>query len=188
MSIMFIFNQGFSQSNNYASNGVYLEALIGGTTFSESLKVDPDDLNLVSFNVLAAYRWYANTGKRYKPGIQLTFVRLGLDAGKTKKPVILPRNDVAMFNLIPMNIGYTSYLAFNEELGMEFNINLGPGMAITNDFVQIGIHANPNVKFRYKKLAFGLDASILNGPNVHPDSRNDWYSKNTFSATFGYKF
>lgn len=159
---------------------------MGGTSFSKGIKTAPESADLDSLNFLAAYSWYKTTDKRYKSGIQLTFARFGIDAGKTRESILFPQRDLVMFNLIPFNVGYASYLTINDVLGMEFNFNLGFGMTMKKDFVQLGIHSNPNVKFRYKNLAFGLDASFLHGPNLTGNS--DLYSKNTFSATFGANF
>ncbi len=175
--------------NSYVKKGLFVDALIGGSSLSSHYNGGRDAISMFSFNARVGSKWYFGETSKFNSGIQLTWARLGFNVASVNNNYYY-RQTVGVFNFIPLNVGYTSYLAFNDNMGLETNINVGPGFTFNKNFVLIGVHANPEIKFRYKNLAAGFDFSLLNAQNFSKETSyySYWFSHNTYSLVFGLKF
>lgn len=146
----------FAQGNEFAKNGLFVDALIGGTALSSHITNGADEIGLFAFNARIGSKWYLGENKKFRAGAQLTYARMGFSVVRNFGTTY------AFFNFIPVNPGFTGYLAFNDKMGLETNLNVGPGFTFNKRSILVGVHVNPEVKFRYKALALGFDFSLLN--------------------------
>lgn len=180
VALTLIVSWGAMAQNSYAKNGIFVDALMGGSAFSKH-KTD-GEVGYFSLDARVGSKWYLGSESKFRSGVQLIYGRIGFNASKWG----------ALFNFLPVNAGYTSYWSISDAMGLELNLNVGPGMAINKYTTLMGIHVNPEFKLRYKALALGFDFSFLNGGNLNTStSYTDkiyWYSLNTYSVVFGLKF
>lgn len=138
--------------------------------------------NYASLNIRLGSKWYFGTREKWRPGLQVTYFKLGLYLNPNANNP--GRNSIALGNL-----GYTNAFKFKENIGMEANLNVGlcalnvlpPWSYLDPAF---GINYGAAVKFRYKALAVGLDFSRLQ-TNFN-NSRGT--IMNVYSVTIGAKF
>lgn len=165
----------------FMEGGFFLDGMIGaGFLAANGFTSDPN----LAFDFQMGTKWHFGEGRVYRPGFQMTWFRLGLQKS--------PTSIYFSTHLYPINVGYASIFGFSDELGLEVNVNAGPGFNfILSQFpdadVQVGLHVNPNVKFRYGSFAVGVDISMLNGPIV-TNGGSLWFSSNIYSLTLGGKF
>jgi len=181
-------NVNAQNENTNATNGLFVDALIGISSLSSHYYKGTDGVAKFSFNARVGSKWYkGNSGSNYTPGFQMTWTRLGVSTfvRNISGSVI----DLTSFDIMPLNIGYTGYLKFNDNVGLETNFNVGPGFSINKYNTLIGLHINPELKLRYKALALGLDFSFFNGENYNQlyYTRGYWYTLNTYSLVLGIK-
>ena len=177
-------------------NGLFIEGMIGMNSITQfgytnyyydefgnyiqDSGVQKD--NYASLNIRLGSKWYFGTREKWRPGLQVTYFKLGLylnpDAYNPG------RNSIALGNL-----GYTNAFKFKENIGMEANLNVGlcamnvlPPWSYLDP--ALGINYGVAVKFRFKALAAGLDYSRLQ-TNFN-NSRGT--IMNVFSVTIGAKF
>lgn len=137
-------------------------------------------------------KWYFTSSDKFRPGFQATWMRLGIRKSFT--------NSGFSLDFYPVNVGFTSMLAFNDKMGLEMNFNFGPAFQL-NSFSPVNMmlqaHVNPEVKFRYNKLTFGIDLSILagnpfvagsGGSGIAPSSFGVNYTTTTFNFSVGTTF
>ena len=138
--------------------------------------------NYASLSIRLGSKWYFGTREKWRPGLQLTYFKLGLYINpNTFNP---GRNSIAIGNL-----GFTNAFKFTEKIGLEANANVGfcamnilPPWSF-NDPAP-GINYGVEVKFRYRALAVGLDYSRLDANFNRPDRT----TMNVYSVTIGAKF
>lgn len=130
-------------------------------------------------------KWYFGAREKWRPGIQATWLRLGiyLNGDNNSFPVNI-FSDPKSFSFV--NVGMTNVFKFGENIGMEANLTSGFNLDLDlyEGEATIGLGVTPEVKFRYKKLAFGIDYMHifgLDGP-LYPA---DW---DVFSLSIGAKF
>lgn len=182
------FDEGYYSSNGlkefdereFMEGGFFMDGMIGagdaiGFTFDPTL----------ALNFQLGTKWHFGEGNVYRPGLQMTWLRLGIQKAVSSTYFSL--------NMYPVNIGYASIFGFTDEIGMEVNLNFGAGLNfLLGQFpfdvgVHAGFHINPNIKFRFNSLAIGFDVSSLNGP-ILTIGNSTWYATNIYSITIGGKF
>lgn len=176
-------NDGLKNNSDreFMEGGFFLDGMIGaGFLAANGFTSDPN----VALNFQFGTKWHFGEGRVYRPGLQMTWLRLGFQKAAT--------STYFSTHLYPVNIGYASIFGFSDNLGLEVNINFGAGLNfVLGDFpdnvdVQVGLHVNPNIKLRINSLAIGFDISTLNGPMVI--SGSNWFATNMYSFTIGGKF
>jgi len=138
--------------------------------------------NYASLSVRLGNKWYFGSNEKWRPGLQVTYIKLGLYLGPNAYQT--GRNSLALGNL-----GYTNAFKFKENIGMEANLNVGLcAMNILPPWSYLdpalGINYGIAVKFRYKALAAGLDYSRLQ-TNFNNERGT---IMDVFSVTIGAKF
>lgn len=100
-------------------------------------------------------RWNFGSESSYRIGFQVIWGRLG----------IYGSNGYTFLTIAPLNVGVVGTMKFTEKMGLEAAFNLGYNTAIDFDSESSfsGILINPEVKFRYKIFAVGLDLAIMTG-------------------------
>lgn len=166
-------------------NGFFFDALVQGGAY------ETNDLYYGDFHRYAVARlglrfgnkWYFGKGDRYRPGLTATWA---------KASVVYILEDVyynyPSYNFSLVNLGFSNAFRFDQYSGLELNINTGFNLTSdveTNDLYP-GFLVNANLKYRYKKIAVGLDASYIYGNSFeYPEL----YIESVFvGATLGLKF
>ena len=151
-------------------NGFYVESVIGTATTDYNSSALGGGIKLGNV-------WYFGSNETWKPGVKSVWFR-----GTT----YFDESDVIVQASVA-NIGFANILKFNESIGMELNLNVGYNLVYnsvdyynnsgyssyyssSDDFVGGGIMFNPEVKFRYKVLAVGLDMVFSNVTSYSEDS------------------
>lgn len=186
IALISIFKINAQEGN--ATNGLFVDALIGVSSFSSHTYKGRDGVAKFSLNARVGNKMYLSNSNKLSHGVQMTWVRLGVSTFTRK--IYGTIVNFTSFDMMPLNIGYTGYLKFNENIGLETNFNVGPGFSFNKHFTLIGLHLNPEFKLRYNALAVGLDFSFFNGKNVNEESYSlgYWFTLNTYSLVLGVKF
>lgn len=181
-------------------NGFFLEAIIGVNNYSENdsdVYFYDDEGNyfpygfetlyterstLTSIGLRLGNKWYFGKREKWRPGLQATYVKLGL--------YVNPDSHIEFTNSLSVgNVGFANAFKLSESQGIEVNANVG--LTIMNMFPPYftdpaaGINYGIEVKYRYKVLAVGLDFS-----RMEANIGNEWRKKemNIFSVSIGAKF
>jgi len=170
-------------SNNYKpefnlfKNGLYMDAM-AGVAFAMS-GTGPG----IGYRI--GNKWYFGSSNDSRFGFQVRWAKVGLYLV----------NDYLAVHLAPVNVGAISLFKLSETTAIEANLTFGFNlMMFTEDErTSFGFMTNPSIKFRYKKLAMGLDYSIssLGGGETSNGYVTTTYSNVTvgiLSLTFGLKF
>lgn len=110
-----------------------------------------------AFSARLGNKFYFGKSDFYRPGIQIVWGRLGFISSS------VPESFGIFF--APVNVGFTNLIAFNENMGLEFNYNMGidlHGDGLATGSIPIGWVYNPTVKFRIHKFAVGIDILYAN--------------------------
>jgi hypothetical protein len=105
-----------------------------------------------SINMRIGTKWVFGNGPVYRPGIQAIWAKLGIVYGPSFNDPVL---QVAF-----LNVGFSNTIAFNDKIGVEVNVNVGPSVQGTPDIIGFGVTFNPEFLFRYKKLYVGYNLEI----------------------------
>lgn len=109
-----------------------------------------------SISLRIGSKFYFGAREKWRPGVQATWLRLG---------IYIDPEDVA-FSVIAgpktfsiANVGMTNVFKFNDKIGMEANLTAGYNMDLYLDEGEFnsGIATTIEAKFRYNRLAVGLD-------------------------------
>lgn len=168
-------------------HGFGIDLLLGYSAYNRYTEINNIQVPSLMQNMAIGFRmsskWYFGAGERWRPGLMANWFRLGIH--------IDPEDMVSLFigpkTLSPLNVGMTNVFKINENMGFEANIASGYNFEINLDYGYIysGITLNPEVKFRYKKLAVGLDyMRIFEEAIDHSPDSHDW---DWFSASVGVK-
>jgi hypothetical protein len=123
-------------------------------------------------------KWYFSDKKKFRPGIQAVWARIGVVVPLAVAVVVNGSNLSVPTTVTfePFNVGSTNLLTFNENTALELNFNIGfhssfiftplvlsTGSQGNQTLMQFGVLLNPAVKFRYKKFSVGIDFSFMHG-------------------------
>jgi len=152
---------------------------------------DRVDLNMGGLAVRIGSKWLFGSSKRFRAGFQMTWVRFGLYSGRYKNYYDYDYGYEERFvvvQLAPVNLGFTSILAFNDNMGIEFNYVIGFNVVAGSymETVALGFLHNPNVKFRLNRFSFGIDLTY--GSFGLIDYEDIKFNHNSFSFIVGAKF
>lgn len=178
-------------------NGFFIEGMIGRNSIYQKNNYinyyydefgnyieepSPSRQNYVSLSVRLGNKWYFGSNEKWRPGIQVTYFKLGLYLNPNATNP--GRNSISLGN-----VGFANAFKFNEKIGMEVNANVGfTAMNVLPPFFNnspvAGLNYGLEVKFRYKALAVGLDYSRMQA--AFNSSR--YTSMDVMSITIGAKF
>lgn len=175
------------------SHGFALDLLMGAAMTSKVNYVyDPNtfdyyysksSVTYYSIGLRISSKWYFGGGEVWRPGLQANWLRFSAHLDP----------DDFMFSLIagsktitPVNIGMANAFKFSENMGLEANITGGINMDLDMEegHMNEGIAISPEVKFRLKNLAVGLDYMHIQRLNTKNTNRN-W---DIISVSIGMKF
>ena len=141
-----------------------------------------------TFNIKFGNKFYLGSkDKLWRPGIQANWIRLGINIDVNFPSTLItgPKN----FSFA--NVGMANVFKFTDDIGLEVNFTTGLNLDIDldNNFVTYGIGFSPELKFRYKNLAAGLEYFRIQGfarnaPGEYTYNRN-W---NILGLSIGAKF
>lgn len=159
----------------YDSNGQYIEEFKTSTI---------NDI-YINIGLRLGNKWYFGSGEKWRPGIQVTYLKLGLfvnpNAGFGYSSFLRSAASIG-------NVGFANVFKFNEKIGMEANANVGLSLLNFTPPFQFdptaGINYGIAAKFRYNGFAVGLDYSRIDA-NFN---RFDRVSMDILTVTIGRKF
>lgn len=160
-----ITNNGLFIEGMLGMNSVYQEDVYNGYYYDEFGNYVEDlgssRQNYASLSIRLGSKWYFGSREKWRPGIQLTYFKLGLYLNPNSNSTSsIGRNSMSL-----ANVGFANALKFNEKMGMEANANVGftvlNFLPPWNYTPAPGINYGVEVKFRYKALAVGLDYSRM---------------------------
>lgn len=163
--------------NKLTKNGYFIDALLGfGSSSSTGLSFVP--------GIKMGTKFMKNKGGSYIRGFQLVYARA---------QVAFNGFGFNWANISPFGVGYTSIIIFSEDVGLEINanvmLNINPVLKpnSTSSIPYGGFLFNPEVKFRYKALAVGIDIGLTAGGDTVGEG-NGLGTTGTFAASIGCKF
>jgi hypothetical protein len=129
----------------------------------------PTDLYFVSprnyftLNIKLGHKFYIGSkDKMWRPGIQANWMRLGINVDFNDPSTII----TGPKNLSLANVGMANVFKFTDDIGLELNFTTGFNFDIdinNGGILTYGIGFAPELKFRYKSLAVGLDYLRIQG-------------------------
>lgn len=173
------------QDHKIFKNGFFFDALVQGGGY------ETNNLRFGRFHRYAVARlglrfgnkWYFGHMDRYRPGLTVTWAKASvvylLEDSYSSYPI---------YNFSLVNLGFTNAFRFDQHSGLELNINTGFNLVsdVETDDLYPGFLVNANIKYRYKKIAVGLDASYIYGSSFE---RPELFVESIFvGATVGFKF
>lgn len=181
-----IYGNGFFIEGMIGSNSIYQKSNYVNYYYDEFgnyiEETSPSRQSYASISIRLGNKWYFGSNEKWRPGIQVTYLKLGLyfNPNATNPG----RNSVSLGN-----VGFANVFKFNEKIGMEANANVGfTAMNMLppwfNNTPAAGVNYGVEVKFRYKALAVGLDYS-----RMEANFKSTKYtSMDVISVTIGAKF
>lgn len=185
------------KKNHISNSGLFIEGMIGRNSIYQKNNTvnyyydefgnyieepNPSRQNYASLSIRLGNRWYFGSLEKWRPGIQVTYFKLGLYLNPNATNP--GRNSISLGN-----VGFANAFKFTEKIGMEANANVGfTAMNVLppwfNNDPAAGINYGLEVKFRYKALAVGLDYS-----RMQANFNNSKYtSMDVMSISIGAKF
>ena len=119
-------------------------------------------LNFFTLNIKFGNKFYLGSkDKMWRPGIQANWMRLGINVDVNNPSTLItgPKN----FSFA--NVGMANVFKFTDDIGLEMNFTTGFNLDINlnNSILTYGLGFSPELKFRYKNLAVGLDYLRIQG-------------------------
>ena len=167
---------GKEKKDHITNNGLFIEGMLGMNSIYKAdvyngyyydefgnyvAQTNSSRENYTSLSIRLGSKWYFGSSEKWRPGIQLTYFKLGLYLN----PNANNSSGIGRNSLSLANVGFANAFKFNEKMGMEANANVG--LTVMNflppwNYTPAGgINYGVEVKFRYKALAVGLDYSRM---------------------------
>ncbi len=139
--------------------------------------------NYITLSLRFGNKWYIGKREKWRPGIQANWFRIGIN---------LDPQDIgySIFagpkNLSIANIGMCNVFKFSDKIGLEANFTTGINAELDIDYGSLipGIAISPEVKFRYKNLAIGLNYTRIQAIEVS-SALSNW---DILDVSVGFKF
>ncbi len=179
----------------FLSRGFFIDATVGYSNYKtrqynnepfDPLAYQPYYIYKGRSNFMIGVRigtkWYLTKKEKWRPGIQVNWMRIGIHMGGKGAENILfgPRT------ISPLNIGMTNIFKFDENRGLEVNGLFGPTFSIDvmEERLAACLGGNLEVKYRKKGIAYGIDYQFAF------DTQNNSYPVqwNVIALTIGRKF
>ncbi|MDX2361735.1 MAG: hypothetical protein QNK23_13080 [Crocinitomicaceae bacterium] len=121
-------------------------------------------------------KWYFGKSLKNRIGIQVTWMRVGFYFS----------DGIDMVSISPLGVGLTNITAFgkNKNSGMEINFSVAPVLFGDIEDPELYLAFNPEIKFRYHFMSFGVDYRYSQG-EVGASYR---YANHNLSMSIGAKF
>jgi hypothetical protein len=167
-------------------NGFFLDGLIqygSVNRYDANSSYPARSLQAIGIGFRIGNKWYFGNMNTYRPGIAAVWGRINIIVGENQSGSIYPTVALA-----PANIGFINAFSFGGKIGLEINVNFGLNLIahVSGSSLLAGYLLNPNIKFRYKSFAVGLDLTIMAGNNISSNSEQTAIS--IIGLTIGGKF
>lgn len=134
-------------------SGLSIEGIFGAA-------ISSSPITYVSLNVKLANKWYFNKNDKWRTGLQVNWLRVGINIDPSDfflSLILGPKT------FSPLNIGWANVFQLKENRGIETNITGGGtiGIDVLDGFSMGGFSINPEFKYRLNKLAIGLDYMLF---------------------------
>jgi len=188
------YNETSKNSTNYIlkSRSFFMGGSVGFLVYRPNFSYSYNSYNYSALSSYGAFglnykvgtKWNFGNNTTYKPGLQITWAKVGL--------YVAYSGETAFANVAPVNAGFTNTIAFNDKIGIEVNANVGPTImgptnGLDSEGVTVGVQFNPEFLFRLNRIYMGYNLEIHHGVIVDSD-----FSGNTStfvsSAAIGVKF
>jgi len=131
-----------------------------------------------SLSLRISNKFYFDVKKKWRTGIMFNWVRLGFTTGLSGP------EPSGFLNISPLNIGTCNVIKLSEKTAIEANFGAGLMLSIgANESELASLNLNPEVKFRYKVFAVGLD--YIHSQAFGNQNENRY---NVISVVLGFKF
>lgn len=130
---------------------------LGGTTTEQETRYSETNFML---SIRLGSKWYFGQGEKWRPGLQVTWFRFGTYIGGEAAddgPLIAVIGGPKTFSIC--NVGYANIFKFTDQMGLEANVTGGYNLEMYpyDGILTHGVSATVEAKFRFKKLAVGID-------------------------------
>ena len=126
-------------------------------------------INFFTLNIKLGNKFYLGSkDKMWRPGIQANWMRLGINVDFNDPISII----FGTKNLSLANVGMANVFKFTDDIGLELNFTTGFNFDIdlNNGILTYGLGFSPELKFRYKNLAVGIDYLRIQGFALSADN------------------
>ncbi len=127
-------------------------------------------------------KWYFGKSEKWRPGFQATWFRYGIaiDPQNTFETLLAGSKSFSI-----VNIGMCNAFKLSEDTGLEINFTTGLNLEVNfyDDYFGGGLAFTPEVKYRHKNLAVGVNYSRIQ--SIEPNKSSDW---DIISLSIGAKF
>ena len=132
--------------------GLFIDLLPGYATD------DNVSSNRIGYGARLGQKWYYGKGEKWRPGLQVTWVRLNL------YPIRNGEYSTDIAGMVsPLGIGFTNAFKFKEKRGLEVNASIAPVIQELPlpgfSSGRFGAFYGMDVKYRLDRFAIGLDYS-----------------------------
>lgn len=145
-----------AKENPYSfKSGLFIGGSIGNSTFNLNV---PKSEQYVALIFHLGSNWYFGQNQKWRPGIQLIWVRYGINFNTEDLKDVLysPKT----FSLC--NIGMANDVKLRKNVNLEINASTGLCWKIDRDLMGFspGISIIPEIKLRFKNFSFGADYQL----------------------------
>jgi hypothetical protein len=112
----------------------------------------PFNENILGAQFKLGNKFYLFNKDKYHTGFQVSWLKTGVSIGI----------NTFLFELSPLQLGFINGYAFNDNTGIEANINFGYGIFADadNELFHTSYNFNPALKFRYGNLTSDVNYNL----------------------------
>lgn len=176
-----MFKNGFFADLLFGYNSISTPTW-GSTGYQSPIEFGFRKSNIFALGLKLGNKWYFGKGEKYRFGFQCTWVRTSLSLSEHQTTGSLDLLPEVEFVISPVSPGFTNVFKFNDWSGLE--INGGAGYAYYASEEYHGLLLNADLKYKFKKLTFGIDYAHIAGKE---GTYNMPWSMDILSASFGIK-
>jgi hypothetical protein len=163
--------------------GMFIEMLPGYANYDNGSTFNS---NYGGLGIKFGNKWYFGKNEKYRPGIQMTWIRFG--AYSTS----LSPSDISKGYFSVLNLGFANAIKFKDKMGMEVNANIGPTILQPpipgDDSGEFGLLYGLEVKYRLGRLALGIDFTRVEEQLGYGYGIGKGDAITTLSLSVGFKF
>ncbi|MCP4442021.1 MAG: hypothetical protein GY810_24190 [Aureispira sp.] len=175
----------YCEDHKIFKNGFFFDAVAqGGVYRTDDLFIDfYDSYAVAGASLRFGNKWYFGKTDRYRPGLTATWAKAGANYILEDWGYAYP-----IYNFSLVNLGLTNTFRFDDRSGLEINLNGGFNLIADTDYGELypGFVVNANIKYRFRKIAVGIDASYTYGNSLQ--DRDMIADMTLIGLTVGLKF
>jgi len=164
-------------------SGIFIEMLPGYANYDNGATFNS---NYGGLGIKFGNKWYFGKNEKYRPGIQVTWIRFGVYSTS-----FYP-SDISKGYFSVLNLGFANAIKFKDKMGMEVNANVGPTVMEppipSDDSGEFGLLYGLEVKYRLGRLALGIDFTRVEEELGYGNGVGKGDALTTLSLSVGFKF